>query len=73
MKNEELLIFCSNVKKLRQRSGLSKTKMAKTIHVGVKTLQKIEEGELPPRVSSEVIFWLADSFGLKSDELFKPL
>lgn len=71
--NDELKIFCQNVKLLRERAGLSKRSMAAILGIGTASLTKIEGGTIPKRVSTEIIFTLSDHFKLKITDLFFPL
>lgn len=74
MQNDRgLEYFCSNVRLLREREGLSKRKMAKLLGVGVKTLTMIENGTFPPRLDCRVLFRIHRQFGIKPAELFKSV
>ena len=57
MKNSnEIETFLYNIAYLRKHNGLSKRKMAKILHISTSTLNKIESGVLPPRISANVIW-----------------
>lgn len=71
--DQELRQFCRNVAFLRERDGLSKAQMARILHVGAGTLSALEQGEIPPHVSSAVFFHLAAYFHLKVKDLFIDL
>ena len=58
--------FCENLKYLRNINRLSKKEMAGRIKIGVKSLSKIEKGELPPRLMVDVLFELERSFGVEA-------
>ena len=64
MKDEvdESKIFVHNVVWLRKHNGFSKRVMADIIGVSLKTLNKIENGELPPNLTVKVIFNIWDFF-----------
>lgn len=68
MKNNEtpddIEIFGHNVAWLRKQNGLSKKEMAKLLHIGVGSLNKIERGELPPLLRADVFFFIKLHFGL---------
>ena len=70
---DEILIFCENVQKLRLANNLTKKEMAKKMQIGVGSLTKIESGILPPRLDCKVIFYLSREFELTPDALFRPL
>ena len=71
--NKELIAFCQNVKKLRERNGLSKKEMAKILGIGISSLTKIEKGIIPPRTRADVVFKVLFHFKIKSHELFTEL
>lgn len=71
--NDELSVFCRNVKRLRQSHGLSKKEMAEIMGIGTESLSKIEGGTIPPRLNTSVLLRLARRFCLKLPELFLPL
>lgn len=48
--DNEIDIFLKNISYLRKHNKLSKRKMAEILGIGVKSLNKIENGELPPRI-----------------------
>ena len=62
--------FMNNIAFLRKRTGLTKNKMAEILHIGIKSLNKIERGKLPERLSVEVVYRAADYFHIAPDELF---
>ncbi len=47
--------FLYNVLWLRKHYGFSKNKMAKILEIGIGSLNKIESGEMPPRLSAKTI------------------
>ena len=56
--------FLYNISWLRKHNGLSKKKMAEILEISVSTLNKIENGELPPRLGVGVVFNLHRHFGI---------
>ena len=72
-KNQEIIVFCKNVKMLKERNGLTNMEMAKIMGIGSASLTKIESGILPPGVSTSIIFELCKRFNVKPCELFLPL
>ena len=71
MKSSEIARFCSNIRTLREREGLSKAAMAKRLHIGVGTLTRLESGELPPRLDCCIIFAICDEFDISISALFR--
>ena len=66
-------VFCQNVKILRERNNLSKKEMAEILEIGIASLTKIEQGVIPPRATTNIIFNLSNSFNIKPHKLFMPL
>ncbi len=66
----DAMIFCYNVKNLREEHKLSKKQMAKILGIGTKTLTSIENGVIPPRASAELILNICDRFSISPQELF---
>ena len=71
MQNDEYaIIFCQNIKALREKNGISKKEMAKILEVGVKSLSEIEQNILPPRLKVDIISKLSKHFKISPRELF---
>lgn len=70
MKNNGLECFTHNVMWLRKCNGLSKKEMAKIMGIGVESLNKIENGELPPKMSVEAVFNIQQHFRISPKSLF---
>jgi transcriptional regulator with XRE-family HTH domain len=66
---EEMTVFCGNVKRLREREGLTRKKMAVRLGIGVETLNRLERGEIPPRFSVAVVCRISREFGVHPKEL----
>ena len=66
----EAEIWMKNVCFLRKITGLSKRKMATLMGIGVASLNKIERGEMPERLTVEVIFRIEKEFGIPSKYQF---
>ncbi len=71
--NQETLIFCQNIKKIREKEKLSKKEMAKRLEIGVKSLTMLENGIIPKRLSCKFIFRIEDEFNILPKNIFKPL
>lgn len=73
MKNQASRIACENfmhnVSYIRKHYGLSKKKMAELLDIGVGSLNKIENGEIPPRLSVEILFNIYDNFGIYPQDM----
>ena len=71
--DNEIDIFLKNISCLRKHNKLSKRKMAEILGIGVKSLNKIENGELPPRIGVNVFFKIEKNFGISPKNLFSGL
>ena len=72
MKKQEEEIFCNNIRVLRHQHKLKKQDMARILHIGVPSLSKLEAGEMPPRLSTEVLFFIYDYFHIRPADMFVP-
>ena len=70
---KQLHVFLENIVFLRKQHKLSKKKMAEILGIGIGTLNRIEKGELPTRISTRVIFRIKDHFHLSPSEQFHTL
>ena len=70
--NDELHVFCKNIRILRIKNGLSQKEMAKLLRIGVRSLRTIETGHIPPRLGCNVFYYAAVHFGLRISALFVP-
>ena len=61
--------FLHNIVWLRKHNGLSKKEMAKRLEIGLWSLNKIERGELPPRLHCDIIFAVHHEFGIPYADL----
>lgn len=71
--NEELIIFCRNIKYLRNKFGFSKAKMAKILGIGIKGLTMMENEVFPPRTGVECLGRFCTFFGVRPGCAFRPL
>jgi len=71
--NDELKVFCENVKILRKRYGLTQKEMAEICNVGVRSIAMLEKGILPERLSASILFRLSYYFKIAMKDLFKPI
>jgi DNA-binding XRE family transcriptional regulator len=70
---KEIMAFCENVRYVRKKNGLSKKEMAKKLGIGVKSLELIESGSLPPRMSVRVVYMIYENFGILPKDIFYPI
>ena len=72
-KYSEAEIFCKNIKALREYCDLSKNEMSKNLGISVKTLEMIESGIIPKRLSCKIVYRIYDKFDILPQNIFKPL
>ena len=61
--------FLHNIAWLRKHHGLSKKRMAEVLGVGVGSLNKIENGEMPSRLGVRVFLRIYAYFGIRPKDL----
>lgn len=71
--DKELLVLMKNIKYLRLKNGLTKKEMAKIIGVGIKTLNQIENEELPKRFTVRILYGISENFGISPSKQLEPL
>lgn len=64
------LCFSERIGLLRRQHGLSKREMAKKLRISVASLEKIEKGELPPRLSARIVLCVYQEFGIPPHKQF---
>jgi transcriptional regulator with XRE-family HTH domain len=68
--SKELSIIAKNIKKYREKQGISQDKLSKLAGVTLHTITKIESGATPdPRI--ETVKKIADALGISVDDLLK--
>ena len=67
----EVIIFLENIKRLREEKGYSKREMAKRLKIGLYSINKIESGELPPRLSIDVLDNIEKEFKIYPADMLK--
>lgn len=70
-KEDDWKVLVKRLVLLRKQTGLSKKEMAQILEISVSTLNKIEKGELPPRLSVEILFHIQERFKIPPHELLK--
>lgn len=68
-RDEAYDILMENITWLRKAHDLSKTEMAKLLHISVRSLNRMEQGEFPPRTNTNVLFRIQYAFGVHPAEL----
>lgn len=67
---KEMKAFCNNIRILRITNGLPKKEMCVIMKIGIKTLNKLENGEIPPRLSADILYYVGKHFDLRVSDLF---
>ena len=71
--NDEISNFTNNIAYLRKKNGLSKKEMAKALNISLYALNKIERGDIPKRISVDIIFNLQKHFKISPEKQFKKI
>ena len=71
--DEELQIFCSNIRLLRKQKQLTQREMASYMGICVGTLRGIERGSFPPRANFRMLVCTSRSFHIPIHLLFRPI
>lgn len=69
MAMDSFAVFCHNIAGLRAHRGYSKKHMAQLLGIGVGSLNKIECGMLPPRLTVDVLFAVYGHFHIRPSVL----
>ncbi|MGC8651182.1 MAG: helix-turn-helix domain-containing protein [Minisyncoccia bacterium] len=68
--SKEMSIIAKNIKKYREKKGISQDKLSKLAGITLHTITKIESGATPdPRI--ETVKKIADALGVSIDDLIK--
>ena len=67
--SDEYEIVCQNIRYLRQTQGLSRTVMARKLHITIKTLDLLESGIFPDRIHVGFLFHVWQAFGISPPDL----
>lgn len=68
--SKNISIIAKNIKKFREKKGISQDKLSKLADVTLHTITKIESGATPdPRI--ETVKKIADALGINIDDLMK--
>ncbi len=66
---EEWNTLSENIRWLRKRYHLSKKDMAAILDIGIGSFNKVEKGELPPRLGVDILFNIQHYFGIQPQAL----
>ena len=61
--------ICHNIRFLRRKYGLSRTAMARRIHVTIKTLDSMEAGVIPDRIGIYFLYYVQQAFDIAPQDL----
>ena len=70
---EQIKIFCTNLKSLRKRNGLTYDEMAKILKISPENLEMVENGIFPDDVPFDIVFYIQRHFGVSVQMIFKEL
>lgn len=68
---QELKIFTKNIKLLREKASLTQPQMAELLNISSSSLEKLESGVVPKRLSVEVVFKIMSVFKINPFEAIK--
>ena len=71
--SDQMVLFCQNIRILRERNKLNKKEMANILNIGIASLTKIEQGLMPPRIGVNIIFRISQYFKIEPHKLFMVL
>lgn len=67
----ELQNLLHNIVWIRHKNGITKKKMAKILGISMKSLNRIENGEMPSRLGASTVINIYRTFGIKPKTLFE--
>ena len=68
---EYIQIFCQNISRRRQQTGMSFTELSRCSGLPAEMLQQLDQGIMPEEMMADDAIRLAKVFGCKIDELFE--
>ena len=69
----EILIFCENIKLLREYHNLTLTGMAQKLNITEQELIMLEKGVIPNDVTVEIIMRIYQCFGILPKDQFEQM
>jgi transcriptional regulator with XRE-family HTH domain len=70
---DDTMIFCENIKRIREENHLSHAEMGKRLRVGKDTVITLESGVIPSRLSCAILFRIQEEFGIHPKDMFAPM
>ncbi|MBE6702653.1 MAG: helix-turn-helix transcriptional regulator [Ruminococcaceae bacterium] len=70
--DEEIRLFCRNVKLLRERYDLTLAEMAERLGVSEKEVMMLEQGVIPEETTVEIVMRIDKCFGISPKAQFEP-
>ena len=70
---KEIYVLTQNIRILRKKHSLTKQEMARILKIGTGSLRKLENGELPQKLSVEVLFEIQRYFGISPYNMFSQV
>ncbi len=70
---KEDVCFCTNVRNLRKMYNLTKEQMSKVMGIGIHSLNLIEKGIIPQKLSINAVFALARYFRIPPKNIFTEI
>lgn len=70
MKDNEIIIFSRNLRFIKGKYKLTQKQMAKICGIGVPSMSKLLNNQLPPRVGVECLFRLSYYLNIDIKDLF---
>lgn len=66
---KEFQNICHNIRWLRMHHGLSRSAMARKLHITVKSLDLLESDIIPERIRIDFLFRTYQAFGVSQEKL----
>ena len=70
---DEFANFCSNIRYLRRKNGLTQKQMAQKLHISENYVRKLERGQIPHRLGIDVIWHTHIAFGVPVQDILECL
>ena len=71
--DKEVVVFCKNIVYLRKKYKLSQKDMAKKLHIGLASLRKLEQGSIPKRLRTEILWYIYRNFNIPISRQFEDV
>ena len=65
--------FSQNLSNIRTYYGLSKARMARLLGIGIGTLNQLEQGKIPPRLTIDILFLLQKQFHISPTQMLSGI